>query len=332
LIYRIGVIQFVNGDELRKRASNQQVTHEILSPSRGIIYDSKGEALAQSIAVDTISLNPGYVKYYDGDKVENEVIAEGISRILELDYNKTLEDISSEKAVVILKRKVESDKVDELKKWMEEKSITTGINFDADNKRIYPYKTLASNLIGFCGTDNVGQVGLEERWNSVLTGTAGKLTTTIDVHGNAISDEYEQYVETENGSNIYLTIDTTIQSIAEQYLENAMQENPTAKSGNVIIMNPQNGDILAMATNPYYNLNDPSSYIATGYTKEEWEKFESAERTNILLNLWKNKAVSDQYEPGSTFKLITSSVALEENVVQTDTPGDFFCSRSISCG
>ncbi len=331
-MFRVGYIQFVEGEELSKKAYRQQVTDETLTPSRGTIYDSKGEILAQSISVDTISLNPGEVKYYDGKKVESEFLAQGISDILGNDYEKTLEDLNSNKTVVTVKRKVEQDKVDEFKEWLANNSITTGINFDADNKRSYPYNNLASNLIGFCGTDNSGQTGIEERWNNVLTGTAGKLVTITDAHKQAISDEDEQYVATENGSNIYLTIDTNIQAIAEKYLAHAMIDNPTAVAGNVLIMNPQSGDILAMATNPDYNLNEPSNYIATGLTEEEWNSLESQEKTNKLLNLWKNKAVSDQYEPGSTFKLITSSVALEEGIVQTDTPGDFYCSGMYHVG
>ena len=147
-------------------------------------------------------------------------------------------------------------------------------------------------------------------------------------NGKAISDEDEQYVRSENGSNIYLTIDTNIQATAEKYLKQAMIENPTATSGNVIIMNPQTGEILAMATNPDYNLNEPSNYISTGHTEESWKTLEAAEKSAALLNIWKNKAVSGTYEPGSTFKLITAAVGLEEGLVQTDTPGDFNCTGS----
>lgn len=332
LVFKVGYIQFVQGGELSNKAYNQQVTNETLTPSRGTIYDSKGEILAQSIPVETISLNPGEVKYYDGGNVDAEFLAKNISEIFNLEYEKLLTDIKSNKPVITIKKKVEKEKVEEFKKWLGDNSITTGINFDADKKRAYPYNSMASNLIGFCGADNSGQTGIEERWNNILTGTAGKLVTKTDAHKQAISDEDEQYVATENGSNIYLTIDTTIQAIAEKYLAHAMVENPTATSGNVIIMNPQSGDILAMATNPNYNLNEPSNYLATGLTEEEWNSLESADKTAKLMSLWKNKAVSDQYEPGSTFKLITTSVALEEGIVETDKPGDFYCSGMYHVG
>lgn len=326
------ILQFVQGKELSEKAYNQQVKNQILSPNRGTIYDSKGEILAQSISVDTVSLNPGKVRYANNKVVPNETIAKGLADIFELTYDEVLEKVESKKSVVIIAKKVEKDKIDKLGEWMANEGITTGINIDEDSKRYYPYDDLASNLIGFCGTDNSGQTGLEERWDDILTGTAGKVVTITDINKNAISDEDEQYVASEDGSNIYLTIDTTIQAIAEKYLEMAVNENPSSVGGNAIIMNPQNGEILAMATYPDYNLNSPSSYIPTGYSEQDWNALESTERTNLLLDLWKNKAVSGTYEPGSTFKLITASVALEEGIVQTDTPGDFSCNGSYVVG
>lgn len=332
------ILQFVEGKEWAEKAYNQQVKKQILSPNRGTIYDAKGEILAQSIPVDTVSLNPGKVTYANNKKVPNEVIAEGMSNIFNVTYDEMMEKLSTNRSVVIIEKKVEKDKIDLLGKWMSDNSITAGINIDEDSKRYYPYNEMASNLIGFCGTDNNGQTGIEERLNDILTGTAGKVVRTTDLRGNAISDEDEQYVASENGSNIYLTIDATIQSIVERYLEQAVNEHPSSTGGNAIIMNPQTGEILAMASYPDYNLNTPSSYLPTGYTEEEWNALEAEKRTAALLDLWKNKVVSGTYEPGSTFKLITAAVALEEGLVKPDTPGEFFCSgvyqvadKGISC-
>lgn len=328
VVGHLAILQFVQGKELSEKAYNQQVKNKIISPSRGTIYDSKGEILAQSIAVDTISVNPGKIKYLNNKNVPNDVVAEGISSIFSITYDEMMEQLSSNRSVVVIEKKVEKEKVDKLKKWMEDNKISTGINIDEDFKRYYPCDSLASNLIGFCGTDNSGQVGLEERWNSVLTGTAGKVVTATDVDENPISDEDEQYIAPENGSNIYLTIDSTIQATAEKYLKQAMLENSTATSGIVIIMNPQNGEILAMASNPDYNLNDPSNFVSTGLSQEEWDVLDKTQKNERLLNLWKNLAVSETYEPGSTFKLITASVGLEEGIVETDTPNDFLCTGS----
>lgn len=328
IIGRLAVLQFIRGKELSDKAYKQQVQTQILSPNRGTIYDAKGEVLAQSIAVDTISLNPGKVKNSHDKSIDKEVIAKGISDIFNITYEEMMEKLNKNNSVIVIERKVEKDKVEKLKEWMKENNIVTGINIDKDSKRYYPCDTLASNLIGFCGTDNEGQVGLEQRWNNVLKGTAGKIVTAVDVHDNAISDENEQYVATENGSNIYLTIDSIIQNIAEKYLSQAMVANPTAKAGNVIIMNPQSGDILAMATNPSYNLNEPSNYINMGYTQEEWNAIEKSQRSELLQERWKNRAVSGTYEPGSTFKLLVASIGLEEGIVETDTENNFFCERS----
>ncbi len=322
------ILQFIKGKDLAEKAYNQQVKKQIISPNRGTIYDAKGEILAQSIPVDTVSLNPGKVTYSNNKKVPDEIIAKGISEIFNITYDEMIEKLSMKRSVIIIEKKVEKDKIDKLNSWMSENSITAGINIDEDSKRYYPYNDMASNLIGFCGTDNNGQTGIEERLNDVLTGTAGKVVRTTDLRGNAISDEDEQYVASENGSNIYLTIDATIQSIAEKYLEQAVNENTSSTGGNVIIMNPQTGEILAMASYPDYDLNSPSSYLPTGYTEEEWNSLEAETKTSSLLSLWKNKVVSGTYEPGSTFKLITAAVALEEGLVKTDTPGEFFCSGS----
>ncbi|MBR3697503.1 MAG: PASTA domain-containing protein [Clostridia bacterium] len=338
LAIRVAYIQFVKGEEYSSAAYNQQMKNKIISPKRGTIYDSNGEVLAHSVSVDTISLNPGKVCYRNKKVVPSDVLAEGLSNIFELDYNNTFEKVDSQKSVVVIARKVETDKVTELQNWMKEKDITTGINIDEDSKRYYPYNDLASNLIGFCGSDNVGLWGIEERWNEVLTGTSGKIVTAKDVSGKAISDENEQYVAAQNGNNIYLTIDAKIQAIAEKYLKQAVMENNCSRGGNVIIMNPQNGDILAMATYPNYNLNMPFSIEPIGISKEEWDTLSQEEQSEKLSNVWKNRAVSDLYEPGSTFKLITTAAALEENIVTTDNPTDFFCTgtyhvadRDISC-
>lgn len=332
LIGRIAYLQFIKGEEYSELAYNQQMTSQIISPRRGTIYDANGEVLAISVSVDTVSLNPGKVCYSNGSKVEAEVVAEGLAKIFDLDYEETLEKVNSDKSVVVIAKKVDTDKITKLEEWMAEEGITAGINIDEDSQRNYPYGSLASNLIGFCSSDNVGLWGLEERWNDTLTGTSGKIVTATDVNDEAISSDNDQYVAVENGNNIYLTIDTTIQSIAEKYLEQAVTENECSNGGNVIIMNPQTGDILAMATYPNYNLNDPFAIEPTGYTEEEWNELSSDEQTTALNNVWKNRAVSELYEPGSTFKLITASAALEENIITTDNEDDFYCTGSYHVG
>ena len=338
IIARLAYLQFVKGEYYKQKAYSQQTKNESINPSRGTIYDAKGEVLAQSISVDSVYLNPGKVVYSYGTEVPNTIVAEGLSKIFNLDYTETLNKVSSDKSVVTIAKKVENDKVNELKSWMSEVGITAGINIDEDTKRYYPYGDLASNLLGFCGDDNTGLYGLEQRMNDVLTGTKGKIVTVQSLNGQAISDENEQYIPAENGNNIYLTIDVAIQTIAEKYLEQAVKENECEDGGNVIIMNPQNGDILAMATYPDYNLNEPFVVEKTGYTAEEWSTMDSIQKSEAYSTLYQNRAVTGSYEPGSTFKVVMSAIGLEENVVSTDTEGDFTCTgayqvadRSIAC-
>ena len=317
----------MHGKEYSESAYNQQMKNQIISPKRGTIYDSNGDVLARSIKVETISVNPGKVAYVSGSEVDNEFLATGLSQILEVDYNEILEKLNSKSSVAVIAKKIDESKADLLRTWMNENKITTGINIDEDTKRFYTYNNLASNLIGICNYDNKGTIGIEERWNNVLSGTAGKIVTVQDVKKNAISDNAEQYVPVENGSNIYLTIDITVQQIVEKYLQKAVEDNSCSEGGSVIVMNPQNGEILAMATYPNYNLNDPFNVIATGQS-EVWNELTTDEKNTAYNKLWLNKSVSKLYEPGSTFKIITAAVALEENLVETDTQNDFMCTGS----
>ena len=179
LIIRIGFLQFVQGNSLKELAYNQQAINQIISPKRGNIYDSTGRPLAISAQVDTITINPAkIVKDNDEDtKKLKEQVAKGLSEIFELDYSETLEKVSSKSQVETIIKKVEQEKVDKLKEWMKENKISVGINIDEDSKRYYPCGTVASNLIGFCGNDNQGLCGIESKWDSVLTGTPGKIVS-----------------------------------------------------------------------------------------------------------------------------------------------------------
>ena len=321
LIFRIGFWQFVKGAELKESANRQQTADRTISAKRGNIYDSTGKLLAASAKVDTISVSPAYIK-----QENKEEVATALSTIFNLNYEEVLAQVNSEKETEIIIKKVEQDKIEELKNWIKESRKGNGINIDDDVKRYYPYGNLASNLIGFCNTDNVGQEGLELKWNSVLSGTAGRILSTKNNKGQLISDENENYISAENGSDITLTIDANIQTIAEKYLKQACIENACNNGGTVVIMNPKNGDVLAMATYPDYDLNtprEPNSNLSWG-----WENLLDTEKLDSLYKMWRNRAISDTYEPGSTFKIITAAIGLEENIVGTDTAGDFYCSGS----
>lgn len=331
IIFRIGWLQFVEGASLKEMMYDQLITSEILTPKRGSIYDSTGKTLAISAQVDTVSVDPRKFVQTDEDgdvdefktKAYREKIAKSFSDIFELDYEETLNKISTDSSFVVIAKKVEKDKIDRLREWMEKEEVYSGISIDEDTKRYYPYNNLASSLIGFCNDDNQGSEGLEYYWNSTLTGTDGKIVTSQDALRDYIPDENQTYIAPQNGSDLTLTIDANIQSIAEKYLKQGCIENEASRGGNVIIMDPNTGDILAMATYPDYNLNDP--YTPTHIDSKEWNKMSSEDQTNTLYSLYKNRAISDTYEPGSVFKIITSAVALEEDLATTDTANAYKC-------
>lgn len=331
IIFRIGWLQFVEGASLKEMMYDQLITSEILTPKRGTIYDSTGKTLAISAQVDTVSVDPRKFIQTDEDgdvdefktKAYREKIAKSFSDIFELDYEETLNKISTDSSFVVIAKKVEKDKIDRLREWMEKEEVYSGISIDEDTKRYYPYNNLASSLIGFCNDDNQGSEGLEYYWNSTLTGTDGKIVTSQDALRDYIPDENQTYIAPQNGSDLTLTIDANIQSIAEKYLKQGCIENEASRGGNVIIMDPNTGDILAMATYPDYNLNDP--YTPTHIDSKEWNKMSSEDQTNTLYSLYKNRAISDTYEPGSVFKIITSAVALEEDLATTDTANAYKC-------
>lgn len=325
LIVRIGFLQFVQGNYLKELAYNQQTINQIISPKRGNIYDSTGKALAISAQVDTITINPNKLVKNSNDETKEfkEKIAKGLSEIFELNYDEVLEKVNSSSQVETIAKKVEQEKVDTLKKWIEENKISVGINIDEDTKRYYPYNTVASNVIGFCGNDNQGLSGIESKWDSILTGTPGKIVSSKGSNQEEIPNAEETYISAENGSDLTLTIDLNIQTIIEKYLKQAVEDNDCKKGGNVIVMNPKNGDILGMACYPDYNLNSP--YTPNSTLAETYDSLSSEEKSESLYKMWANKSVAETYEPGSVFKVITASVALEENITTTDKSNDFYC-------
>lgn len=325
LIIRIGFIQFVQGAELQAMAYSQQTLNRTINPKRGRILDRNGKIeLAVSASTETVSVNPTNISANNKQKV-----ARALSEIFDLDYEKTLKKVSKKTSIEIIVKKVDKEKTDKLRIWLAENNITTGINIDEDTKRYYPYSTLASNIIGFTGSDNQGLEGLESYYDDILSGKQGKILKLTDTTGTDMGVEGEDYIAAEDGDDIILTIDMTIQSMAEKYLKQACIDNACTDGGNVIIMNPKTGDILAMATYPNYDLNSPYE-INNEELKSVWDTLSGGEKSNYLLQMWRNKAISDTYEPGSTFKLVTSSAALQEGITDTDRAGEFHCSGSIT--
>lgn len=327
LLGRLAFLQFFDGNHLKELAYQQQAINQIISPKRGSIYDSTGQTLATSAPVDTITINPEKIKdsSEDLDKTQalKEKVAKAFSEIFELDYNETLTKVNATSQVETIVKKVEQDKVEELKKWMEKNDISIGINIDEDTKRYYPYDASLSQVLGSCGSDNQGLAGIEYEWDSVLSGTPGKFVSSKSASQEEIPNTEETYIAAENGSDLTLTIDLKIQSIVEKYLKQAVEDNSCENGGSCIVMNPKTGDILAMATYPNYDLNNPFTPNET--VAKTFDTLDAEGKSVAIYKMWSCKSISELYEPGSVFKVITASAALEENITDTDIAGDLNC-------
>ena len=327
LIGRLAFLQFFDGNRLQVLAYEQQVQQRAINAKRGTIYDSTGKyELAVSSTVFSITVNPTNISKEDKEKV-----SKALAEIFELDYEKVLKKVSKRSSIETIVKKVEEEKADKLREWMIANNIEKGINIDEDTKRYYPYSNLASQFIGFCGSDNQGLDGIEAKYNEILAGKNGAIYRATDATGEKIGEDGENYTAPIDGKGIKLSIDMTIQSIVEKHLAEACIDNKCTDGGNIVAMNPKTGDILAMATYPSYNLNEPYT-INNEELKQNWENIEQKEKTKALQGMWRNKAISDTYEPGSVFKLITASASLEEGITDTDNAGEFCCTGGITVG
>mgnify|MGYP000383982907 CR=1 FL=1 len=324
LTVKVGWIQFVQGSELQAGAYMQQTLDRSINPKRGTIYDSTGKTvLAVSSTVQTITVNPTNIPKQDKEKVAN-----ALANIFELDYETVLKKVSKKSSIETIAKKVENNKANELRTWMEQNNISIGINIDEDTKRYYPYNNLASHVIGFCGSDNQGLDGVEVKFDEILKGTKGQIKKLTDGKGGNLLEGSEEYVPAVDGKDIVISINMSVQAIIEKYLKQACIDNVCTDGGNIIVMNPKTGDVVAMATYPDYNLNEPYE-PNTEELKASWESMTSSDRTKALQQIWRNRAIADSYEPGSTFKLLTASAALEEGITTTDKAGEFNCSGGI---
>ena len=332
LLGRVGYLQFVDGSRLQTLATSQQTLTETISAKRGTIYDSKGQALAISYDTDKVYITPSLIKE-DSNKA---IVAQSLASILELDYNELLTKIQNSSNKFLVASDVEQDKVDQINNWKKELKFSTGISFEETTSRTYPYKTLASTIVGFVGSDGQGLSGIESSWNSFLSGTSGKSVSLKDASQSEIANSNQTYIAAENGYDVSLTIDSNIQSIVEKHLAQAV-EDYKCDSGITIAMDPSTGKILAMADYPSYDCND--QYTPNSHLSKNWDSLSTEDKSKSLYRMWTPKAVTDTYEPGSVFKIVTSSIALEENIVDTDTinfncngayyvPGE---SRPIKC-
>ena len=246
-------LQLVNGETLKTDAVDQSLQSTQLTPSRGTIYDATGtKVLAQSASVWTVALEPNYID--EGDDVK---IAKGLSEILGLDYDAVLKKAQQNSYFVYVKRKVETEVRDEIVQYIKDEKIGRGITLMEDYKRYYPYGTTASTVLGFTGTDNQGLAGVETEYDSELTGTAGRLVSAKNAQGDDMPFQYDQYVQAQDGYDLVLTIDETVQSIVEKHLQAGLEACGALEGGTAVLMNVKTGAILAMASLEQFDPNDP---------------------------------------------------------------------------
>lgn len=328
-VLRLTYLTTVQSSELQESAVDLQLADTTVSAKRGTIYDANGNVLAESASVWQVVMSPVNFK---NDK-QRQAAAKGLSEIFDLEYNDVLDDTKQQSHYVVVKRRIESDErekvlelIDTLKK---DYSCSGVIQLLDDYKRYYPKNSLASSVIGFTGSDDQGLEGIEYEYDSYLSGTPGRIITAQNARGTDMPFRYEQNVESEDGNNVYLTIDETIQSICEKYMQKGVEDNNVLNKGVCIAMDVNTGAILAMVTTDGYDLNNPYELSAKDKKKiKSTAKSKQAEAESAALsNMWRNKAVADTYMPGSVFKMCIASAALEENLVNDKT--SFTCTGSI---
>lgn len=372
LLFKLYDLQIVRHEELQEKAVAQQTRSAVVTASRGAIYDKNGEIMAVSATAETVCISPYDIENHK-DTQDKEYVARGLARILELDESAVLEKMGKTNLQYVeLKRKVEQDTADEVRRFIngeidaEGDPLTTvnadgktvllsdptktparlhGIFLNADSKRYYPYGTLASQVIGFVGSENTGLYGLEAKYDGVLEGTEGLTVTAKTNTGEDMLYQYEQYYDAENGDSLMLTLDVSVQSCLEKGIESMVDKFGAKHGGAGIVMDVNTGGILAMASYPTFDLNDPFTIYdknlsaqtdaalakaLAGLTEgsEEYAAARSKTVNAALGEQWRNRCISDTYEPGSTFKPITLAAALEEGLVNLSST--FNCTGSIT--
>ena len=331
LFFRLFDLQITRHEELQGKAVNQQTRRTVVTANRGTIYDAGGNILAISSSAETIILSPLEIDNAVNDTEDpvswtKESLAAGLAEILGKDASairKRMDNVKSQYEVIQLR--ADEDTAAKVRSYVDENKIA-GVHLVADTKRYYPYGSLAAQVIGFVGDENTGLYGLEAYYEKELEGQSGLVISSKDQAENDMLYTYEQYFAAKNGSDLTLTLDTTIQYYLEKGIESMVDKFSAANGASGIVMDAKTGGILAMASYPNYDLNDFLT-VSDQTLQERIERGESTVADMQLLQ-WRNKALNDTYEPGSTFKILTLSAALEEGVVDKTTTVN--CGGSVS--
>ena len=329
-------ITVFKGDDYQQKATEQQLYDARITAERGNIYDCKMNLLATSAPVWTVFVTPNALNLIKDDQEKSEVkslIINELSEVLDLEKEEIAQDLEKTSTYyVAIKKKVEKEEADKVRAFIkkyEDLSMSTYIGLDESTKRYYSNDYLASTVLGFVGDDNQGLSGLELWYDEELTGTPGRIVSAKNAHGNAMTFTYEKKVDQKPGNSLVSTIDSYIQYVTEKYLSAAVKSNKALERGAAIVMNVKTGEIKAMAVKGDFNPNEP--FTLSKSDQKKVDKKEGDERKELLADLrnrqWRNKTVSDPYEPGSVFKVITEAIALEEGL--TNRKNTFNCTGTI---
>lgn len=316
LIIRLGYVQIAMGSFLQDKAYEQHTRDRLIAPTRGTIYDRTGKVLARSGSVATIGVVHAQIE-------DPAMVAKILSEKLEMKYEEVYKKVTKRVAFERIKTKVDKEVADEIRNMN-----LPGVKVDEDSKRFYPFQSLAAQVIGFVGKDNQGIVGLEVQYDSYLKGTEGKILMETNGKGERRQEEVEVRKEPENGTHLVTSLDVTLQQYAEQAIEKVVLEKQ-AKRGTIVLMNPQNGEIYSMANYPTYDLNDPFT-INDEELLQAWHTYTYKEQQDYLNQMWRNFTINDTYEPGSTFKVFTAAMGLEQGVITPES--EFNCNGSKLVG
>lgn len=355
LLWKLWTIQITNHDKYEQLAIEQQTGDKAVAADRGTIYDAEGNILAISATVHDIILSPRDVvklqtayaekvadakekgkPYPDYPEPTNEFIAQGLSQILGVEQEEILKRLAkTDRAYELIAQKTEEEVSTQVREFITKNHLTGGIVVQPTSKRYYPYSTLAAQVIGFVNADNEGAYGLEAMYEEELSGEVGRVVTAKNGAGTELLFRYEDYIDALDGCDLTLTLDATIQHYCEKILAEGVAKYDVQNGGFAIAMNPNTGAILGWANYPTYDLNAPSAIYSEELQQElaELKATATDEAYSAAVGAarnkqWRNKAVNDTYEPGSTFKSVVLAAALEEGVVsESDT---FYCSGSVT--
>lgn len=314
---RFGYWQFVRGEEMRKDAFDRQSRNSEVNARRGTIYDCAGKVFAISANVSKIVINPKAISA--NKNTTKDEIGSYLAEVLELKVEDVMKKVNRNTVYEIMKRRVEKNVSDKLQQWLVAKKVD-GVSIEEDAKRYYPNRSIASQLIGFTNADNIGISGLEYSFDKYLTGTKGKIMTTTDAGNKALPFDNIKRIDAIDGNDLTLTIDSNIQYFAEKAMDAAVKQNECKNGGICIVSDPKTGDIVAMVSKPDFDLNDPyAAPKVEGIDLTKWDGHSTKDVNFLSENVWRNKAISDTYEPGSTFKAFVAASGLEAGVVTENT-------------